>query len=213
MRTYCITQGTLLSALWCPKWEGKQKEGIYVYVRLPWCSVCKESACIASDPGSIPGSGRSAGEGNGNPLRYSSLENSTDRSLMGCSLWGLKESGTTEQLTLTNYVYVWLTCFAVRQKLTQHFKETTTEVKSKYSCHLLCLSCKTELTGYILQATGPSPPPSSLHLSLILPSSFSPLPHPFLPPPFSLPSFHLPPLFSFFPYSPLTHDFSMFKNV
>ena len=33
----------------------------------------------ARDPGSIPGLGRSAGEGNGNPLQYSFLENSMDR--------------------------------------------------------------------------------------------------------------------------------------
>ena len=39
----------------------------------------KESACSAGDPGSIPGSGGSPGEGNGNPLQYSCLENPTDR--------------------------------------------------------------------------------------------------------------------------------------
>ncbi len=39
----------------------------------------KESACNAGDPGSIPGSGRSPGEGNGNPLQYSCLENPMDR--------------------------------------------------------------------------------------------------------------------------------------
>ena len=38
-----------------------------------------ESAYNAGDPGSIPGSGRSPGEGNGNPLQYSCLENSMDR--------------------------------------------------------------------------------------------------------------------------------------
>ena len=38
----------------------------------------KVSACNAGDPGSIPGSGRSPGEGNGNPLQYSGLENSMD---------------------------------------------------------------------------------------------------------------------------------------
>ena len=38
-----------------------------------------ESACSAGDPGSIPGLERSPGEGNGNPLQYSSLENLTDR--------------------------------------------------------------------------------------------------------------------------------------
>ena len=36
-------------------------------------SVGKESACNAGDPGSIPGSGRSPGEGNGNALQYSRL--------------------------------------------------------------------------------------------------------------------------------------------
>ena len=39
----------------------------------------KVSACNAGDPGSIPGLGRSPGEGNGNPLQYSCLENSMDR--------------------------------------------------------------------------------------------------------------------------------------
>ena len=44
----------------------------------PDSSVGKESTCNAGDPGSIPGLGRSAeedGEGNGNPLQYSCLEN------------------------------------------------------------------------------------------------------------------------------------------
>ena len=36
------------------------------------------SACSVGDLGSIPGSGRSSGEGNGNPLQYSCLENSMD---------------------------------------------------------------------------------------------------------------------------------------
>ena len=41
-------------------------------------SVGKESACDAGDLGWIPGSGRSSGEGNGNPLQYSCLENPLD---------------------------------------------------------------------------------------------------------------------------------------
>ena len=41
-------------------------------------SDSKASACNAGDPGSIPGSGRSPGEGNGNPLQYSCLENPMD---------------------------------------------------------------------------------------------------------------------------------------
>ena len=77
---------------------------MYMY-GFPGGSVSKESACNASDPGSIPGSGRSPGEGNGNLVQYSCLENSTDRALMGYSPWGLKELGTSEQLTLTMYMY------------------------------------------------------------------------------------------------------------
>ena len=46
---------------------------------FPGGSDCKVSACNAGDPGLIPGLGRSPGEGNGNPLQYSCLENSMDR--------------------------------------------------------------------------------------------------------------------------------------
>ena len=42
-------------------------------------SVGKESACNTGDPGLIPGSERSPGEGNGYPLQYPCLENPTDR--------------------------------------------------------------------------------------------------------------------------------------
>ena len=60
----------------------------------------KESACSAGDPGSIPGLGRSPGEGNGNPLQYPCLENSTGRGAWQTtySSWGCKESDTTERL-------------------------------------------------------------------------------------------------------------------
>ena len=47
------------------------------------------------DVGLIPGSGRSSGVGNGNPLQYSCLENPMERSLAGYSPWGLKESDAT----------------------------------------------------------------------------------------------------------------------
>ena len=48
-------------------------------VGFPYSSVSKESACKAGDPGLILGSGRSPGEGNGNPLQYSCLENPMDK--------------------------------------------------------------------------------------------------------------------------------------
>ena len=49
------------------------------YEVFPGGSVSKESACNAGNPGSVPGLGRSPGEGNGNPLQYSCLENPMDR--------------------------------------------------------------------------------------------------------------------------------------
>ena len=57
----------------------------------------------AGDPGSIPGSKRSPGEGTGNPLQYSCLGNSMDkRSLAGYSPWDHKESDMTEAGEHTN---------------------------------------------------------------------------------------------------------------
>ena len=55
---------------------------------------CKESTCNAGDLGSIPGSGRLLGEGNGNPLQYSCLENSMDR-----GTWRDTVPGVTKNLT------------------------------------------------------------------------------------------------------------------
>ena len=58
-------------------------------------SEVKASPCNAGDLGSIPGSGRSPGEGNGNPLQYSCLENPTDGEAWLESR-GHKEADTTE---------------------------------------------------------------------------------------------------------------------
>ena len=59
------------------------------YLGFPGGSAGKESACNVEDLGSIPGLGRSSGEGNGYPLQYSSLENS-----MGCRVYGVAKSQT-----------------------------------------------------------------------------------------------------------------------
>ena len=56
-------------------------------------SVGKESACNAGDPGSIPGLGRSPGEGNGNPLQYSCLENPMDRGAWRTTVHGVARVG------------------------------------------------------------------------------------------------------------------------
>ena len=63
---------------------------------LPYSSNDKESVCNVGDLGSIPESVRSPGEGNGNPLQYSCLENPMDRSLVGYIPWDHKEVDTTK---------------------------------------------------------------------------------------------------------------------
>ena len=54
----------------------------------------QESACNASDLGSISGSGRASGEGNGNPLQYSCLENSMDKGAWQSTVHGVERSYT-----------------------------------------------------------------------------------------------------------------------
>ena len=54
----------------------------------------KESALTSGDLGSIPGLGRSPGEGNGNPLQYSCLDNSMDRGAWRATVYGVKKSQT-----------------------------------------------------------------------------------------------------------------------
>ena len=57
-------------------------------------SEVKASACNVGDLGSIPGSGRSPGEGNGNPLWYSCLENPMDRGAWWATVHGVAKSRT-----------------------------------------------------------------------------------------------------------------------
>ena len=65
-----------------------------IFLGFPCGSAGKESACNVEDLGSVPGLGRSPGEGKGYSLQYSDLENSVNY-----SPWGRKESDTTEWLS------------------------------------------------------------------------------------------------------------------
>ena len=65
----------------------------------------KESACNVGDPGSIPGSGRFPGEGNGNPLQYSCLENTMDRGAWWATVHGVTKSWT-QLSTRTHTTYI-----------------------------------------------------------------------------------------------------------
>ena len=70
---------------------------------LRWLSG-KESARNAEDPSSIPGSGRTPGEGNSNPLQFSCLENSMDRGTWRATVHGVSELDMREQLTHIEHV-------------------------------------------------------------------------------------------------------------
>ena len=74
------------------------------------------SACNAGDLGSIPGSGRSTGEGNGNPLQYSCLENPKD----GAAWWATIHGVTKSRTRLSDFA--------------SNIKEKKTEEALKESC-------------------------------------------------------------------------------
>ena len=63
-------------------------------VDFPGGSGGKESACSAGDPGSVPGLGRSSGEGKGHPLQYFCLENFMDRGAWRITVHGVAKSQT-----------------------------------------------------------------------------------------------------------------------
>ena len=79
---------------------------------LPRWPSGKESACQCRRPrdvGSVAGSGKSPGVGNGNPLQYSCLENSMDRRSWWATVHGIRESDTTEH----THTPPWLEFFLV----------------------------------------------------------------------------------------------------
>ncbi|XDC64506.1 hypothetical protein R6Z07M_015688 [Ovis aries] len=121
-------------------WDGEgdgrrfKRKGIYVYLQLvqgfPCRSAGKASACNAGEPGSIPGLGRSSGEGNGNPLQYSCLENPMDRGAWLGAVHGFERVGhnlATKLPPQLIHVEVW-------QKTTTFCKAIILQLKKKRSC-------------------------------------------------------------------------------
>ena len=83
---------------------------------FPGGAEVKASASNAGDPGSIPGSGRSPGEGNGNPLQDSCLENSMDGGAWQATIHGVAKS----QIRLSD-----ITCFHFQTNFTTNAKLTS----------------------------------------------------------------------------------------
>jgi len=86
---------------WFDSWVGKihcrrDRLPTPVFLDFPGGLAGKDSTCSAGDLGSIPGLGRSPGEGKGYPLQYSGLENSMDS-----IVHGVADSDMTEQLSLS----------------------------------------------------------------------------------------------------------------
>ena len=77
-------------------------EGVNLDSGFPGGSVIKNPLANAGNVGSIPGLGRSPGEGSGNPLQYSYLGNPMDKECDGATVLGVKkESDRTQQLNTT----------------------------------------------------------------------------------------------------------------
>ena len=88
LKEFIVKRMSVFPSLWVPQ-------------GFPGGSDGKDSACNEEDPGSIPGLGRSPGEGNDHPLQHFHPENSTDRSPTGHRPRGHKEPDSTERITLT----------------------------------------------------------------------------------------------------------------
>ena len=105
LTNYCWSKRQIcLTAGWAPKKKLRSS---------PSDIEGKESACNVGDPGSIPGLGRSPGEGNGNPLQYSCLE-----SLMDSRAWRVTVHGVAKSRTwLSDFTFFSFTFFLIAQWL------------------------------------------------------------------------------------------------
>ena len=107
--THWVWESWTFEMNWCPEavpeWWLQHRLWLCYHPGFPGGSTSKGSACNAGDPGSIPGSGRSSGEGNGNPTPvFLPGKSHGQRSLVGSNPWGHEESGMTEWLMHTSII-------------------------------------------------------------------------------------------------------------
>ena len=88
----------------------------------------KESACNAGDPGSIPGSGRSPGGGNGNPIQYSCLENPMDSRPWWATVHGVVKNQTGLS------VYTHTSVYLLKKILNFDTREITFIIQNTHTC-------------------------------------------------------------------------------
>ena len=104
---------------------------MYIYTHQHLVLVVKNSPANTGDkgdPGSIPGSGRSSGEGHGNPLQYSCLENLMDREAWWAMVYRVTKSWTRlKQLSTHTYIHAYIlyrhiqcVCVCVRARTRTH---------------------------------------------------------------------------------------------
>ena len=108
---------------------------LYLPSSIPWMgfpggSEVKASACNAGDRGSIPGSGRSPGEGNGNPLQDSCLENPMDGGAWWATVHGVAKSLTQ----LSNFTFAFMPWITIQSRalLTRLALVYDTNIKCMY---------------------------------------------------------------------------------
>ena len=97
---------------------------LFFFQGLPQWLSGKESICSVGDPGLIPGSGRSPGEGNGNPLQCSCLENPADRRVWRATVQGVPKSQTRPK---------WLSTHACTYSLSRFFISSLKSVFQEFA--------------------------------------------------------------------------------
>ena len=128
MRKQCKQWQTLFS--WAPKSlqvvTAAMKLEDACSLNFPSGSEVKASACNAGDLGLIPGSGRSPGEGNGNPLQYSCLENTMDGGAWWAAVYGVAQSRTQLKWLNSNSSNRLIIAFLPKEQVSFNFMAAVT---------------------------------------------------------------------------------------